>query len=395
MWRRVLVAILSLAITSTALLSTANAQPPQGPPTTGGVSVNLSEAYQGYTLVAPMNSTTTYLIDMEGRIVNQWESEYTPAMMAYFLENGHLLRPGAARGRGFSGPGAGGHIQEFDWDGNLVWDYTFPDSRVQPHHDICPLPNGNVLAIAWDKKTSEEAIAAGRHPEFTGGEFQPDCILEIKPTGATTGEIVWEWHAWDHIIQDLDPTLANYGEVFEHPELIDINFGSGLIAQLLNDPEELARLRTLGYVGGGARPADGAGDNPPPDGQGGPGGQRGPQMQGDWMHTNSVAYNPQLDQIMLSIHEFSEVWIIDHSTTTEEAASHSGGNCGMGGDLIYRWGNPRAYRSGSNVDQRLYAQHCAEWIPKGCREPGTCSCSITAINGRMVRIHRSTKSSSP
>ena len=83
------------------------------------------------------------------------------------------------------------------------------------------------------------------------------------------------------------------------------------------------------------------------------------------MHTNSVAYNPELDQIMLSIHEFSEVWIIDHGTTTAEAASHSGGRRGKGGDLLYRWGNPRAYRTGSNVDQRLFAQHCAHWIPAG------------------------------
>ena len=83
------------------------------------------------------------------------------------------------------------------------------------------------------------------------------------------------------------------------------------------------------------------------------------------MHTNAVAYNAELDQIMLSIHAFSEVWIIDHGTTTEEAASHSGGKRGKGGDLLYRWGNPRAYRTGTNVDQRLFAQHNAHWIPEG------------------------------
>jgi hypothetical protein len=88
-------------------------------------------------------------------------------------------------------------------------------------------------------------------------------------------------------------------------------------------------------------------------------------MGGDWLHVNSVAYNAELDQVMLSVHGFSEVWIIDHSTTTEEAASHSGGKQGKGGDLLYRWGNPRAYRSGSNVDQRLFQQHSAHWIPEG------------------------------
>jgi len=88
-------------------------------------------------------------------------------------------------------------------------------------------------------------------------------------------------------------------------------------------------------------------------------------MEGDWMHVNSIAYNAKLDQIMISVHEFSEVWVIDHSTTTAEAASHKGGRSGKGGDLLYRWGNPRVYRSGSNADQRLFAQHCAHWIEEG------------------------------
>ena len=53
----------------------------------------------------------------------------------------------------------------------------------------------------------------------------PDCILEIKPTGKTTGQVVWEWHLWDHLVQDFDKTKANYGDVAKHPELVNINFG--------------------------------------------------------------------------------------------------------------------------------------------------------------------------
>ena len=376
--------------------------------TQDGLTVHKPAACPGYSLVAPMNSTSTYLIDMEGRIVNEWKSDFTPALSAYLLENGNLLRPGAERGFMVGGPGAGGRIQEFTWEGELVWDYSFGDRLQRPHHDICRLPNGNVLVVASDPKTKEEAIAAGRRPESVRSQLLPDCILEVKPTGKTTGEIVWQWHAWDHLVQDLDKTKPGYGDVSEHPELVDVNFSTGMMDRMMSDPQQLANLRSLGYVGGGSPPPGGAapqGAEAPNDGktkgppdQPGPGGaaqsndrgqrgrgpggagQRGPgggpgggagggpgggPMEGDWMHVNSIAYNAKLDQIMISVHEFSEVWVIDHSTTTKEAASHEGGLSDKGGDLLYRWGNPRVYRSGSNVDQQLFAQHCAHWIADG------------------------------
>ena len=361
-----------------------------------GVTVNESTAFQGYTLVAPMRSKSTYLIDMDGRIVNEWKSEYTPALSAYLLADGSLLRPcsesgfggpGGPRGRGQGGPGqrgrggpggmpgAGGRIQKFDWDGKLVWDFdfskTFKSKNLKPHHDICPLPNGNVLFICTDTKTEKEAIKAGRLPTTATAGVMSDAIVEVKPTGKKGGKIVWEWYAWDHLIQDVHEKKDNFGEVSEHPELIDVNFVTGMMAKAMQDPEQLEKLRSLGYVGGGGGPApnqggqsgsrQGARDN---RGGRGPGG-RGPGGGADWLHTNSVEYNAKLDQIMLSIHEFSEVWIIDHSTTTKEAASHKGGKYGKGGDLLFRWGNPKAYRSGTNTDQKLFAQHCAHWIEDG------------------------------
>ena len=85
----------------------------------------------------------------------------------------------------------------------------------------------------------------------------------------------------------------------------------------------------------------------------------------DWTHVNAVAYNAEFHQIMLTAHSFNEFWIIDHSTTTAEAAGHAGGRSGKGGDLLYRWGNPQAYRAGTTADQRLFAQHDAHWIPAG------------------------------
>ena len=334
-----------------------------------GLQLNDPRAFQGYTLVAPLNGKKTYLIDMQGRVVRAWESKYTAGQEAYLLENGHLLRAATLdnRERLFGGAGQGGRVQEFDWDGHLVWDFKFHDDKRVAHHDICRLPNGNVLLIVWEIKTAAETIAAGRRPETVRGPWLADSIVEVKPTGKTTGEVVWEWHAWDHLIQDADPSKANYGDVGKHPERIDVNFGdsemgfpggppgpprrdiAGKDARKEDEAKkkrEMDRLKSIGYVGS-------------PTARG----NRG--ILPDWTHVNSVAYNAELDQIMISVRSFGEIWIIDHGTTAAEAAGHAGGKRGKGGDLLYRWGNPMSYRAGTKADQRLFAQHDAQWIRKG------------------------------
>ncbi|MFO7651035.1 MAG: aryl-sulfate sulfotransferase, partial [bacterium] len=91
---------------------------------------------------------------------------------------------------------------------------------------------------------------------------------------------------------------------------------------------------------------------------------------GDWIHANIVEYNEQRDEIVFSSHFLNEVYVIDHSTTTEQAAGHSGGRHGKGGDIIYRWGNPQNYRRGDSTDQVFYVVHGANWIKPGLRGAG-------------------------
>ena len=309
--------------------------------------INDPKALQGYTLICPFDSSKAFLFDMQGRVVRSWETGCLPALSAVLLENGHLMRPGTIGGdaRVFGpGPAVGGRIQEFAWDGELVWDFKFYNAKQLPHHDMTRLPNGNVLMIVWDRKTDLEAIAAGRRPEMTGDRhFLPDSLLEIKPTGKTTGEVVWEWHLWDHLVQDFDKSKANFGNVAEHPELVNINFGEDELPSVIAAKE--------------------AKDKPKAEGK--PAANRPPRIDPDFTHFNGVAYNPDLDQIAVSVWAFSEFWIIDHGTTTAQAGSHTGGRMGRGGDLLYRWGNPRAYRAGTKADRKLFRQHNAHWIPRG------------------------------
>ena len=213
-----------------------------------------------------------------------------------------------------------------------------------------------MLLIVWEIKTAEETLAAGRSPELVAGPWLVDSIVEIRPTGKETGEVVWEWHVYDHLIQDRDSSRANYGQVSAHPERIDINFGQSLLSELsglAQSPGEQAQkkdnlkaLSSIGYMG-----------SPAPKGM--------PMVYSDWTHVNAVSYDAERDQIMLSVRSFSEFWIIDHGTTTAEAAGHDGGRSGKGGDLLYRWGNPQTYRAGSTADQKLFAQHDAHSDPPG------------------------------
>ena len=284
------------------------AYPPRGENRTVGLLLNEPGAAMGYTLFKGYFNPEVFLIDPLGRVAHAWDMGAF-SNQAKLLDNGNLLAT------------TGSAAIELDPSSNIVWQYNAPH---QPHHDFLKMPNGNVLLLLRARKSREQAIAAGANPDFIHERgIVPDYLVEVRPTGASGGEIVWEWSIWDHLVQDFDPTKENYGNVSEHPELIDINF---LLKSRVNPSQNQLR---------------------------------------DWTHSNAIDYNPELDQIMLSPRSFSELWIIDHSATAEEARGHAGGNSGMGGDLLYRWGNPRAYRQGDAADQRLFWQHQTHWIPPG------------------------------
>ncbi len=307
-----------------------------------GLVVKKPGAAPGYVLYAPIVSDTTYLIDADGLVVHTWKSRYAPQASVYLLDNGHLLRGARVESKIFSGGGPGGLIEEFSWDGELVWRFPFATDDHMSHHDLAPLPNGNVLAIAWERKTAEEARAAGRRPDLVPEQgLWPDKVVEIRPGRPEGGAIMWEWHFWDHRIQNVDSALPHYGDPAENPHRIDIN-GDGEPQEV--DPEKLEQLKALGYVSDDTDTAD---------------------LSSDLFHTNAVAYNAELDQIALSTPRFSEIWILDHSTTTEEAAGSTGGRWGRGGDLLYRWGNPRTYGRHENVPRQSFGQHDVRWIPEG------------------------------
>ncbi|NLG16739.1 MAG: T9SS type A sorting domain-containing protein [Fibrobacter sp.] len=281
----------------------------------GVLSLSMAaEPLPGYVLYSPcMNVTKTYLLDTDGDTAKVWSHARGSAYSSYILDNGNLLRPSDSPTSGISGGAAqNGMIQEIDPDGKVVWEFTYKTDKYVLHHGIWPMPNGNILASAFEKRTKEEVKSAGlTHvpPAFMSrdGSVLLEQLIEIDPRKPAGQEIVWIWKVWDHLVSS-DQAAAN-------PQLFSNDMGSS------------------GY------------------------------MFSDWMHLNGMAYNQNLDQIVFSSRVFSEIYIIDHSTTSEEAAGHTGGKYGKGGDILYRWGNPTNYKSQGEIS--LSTLHNPSWIPEG------------------------------
>jgi hypothetical protein len=317
-----------------------------------GLILNTDSATPGFILFSPAFSTSSFLMNLDGQIVHAWNGELSTMLNGYLQDNGHLIR--LERDEDFpvfAAGGQAGRIREYDWDGNMVWDFKLANEKELMHHDIEVLPNGNILAITYEVKTFEEAVEAGRDPKHTAkAGIWPDKIVEIKPIKPEGGEIVWEWHMWDHLIQDFDETKSNYGVVSENPGKININIhadGGPPITE-----EQIAGMKQLGFATSNATV-----DN----------------FTSDISHINAVAYNENLDQIVMSVPHLHEVFIIDHSITTEEAK-------GPAGDILYRWGNPANYGKGSKEDQKLFGQHDVKWVPKGYPGEG----NLTVFNNDII-----------
>lgn len=291
-----------------------------------------AQKFNGYTLYSTQNSTTAYLMDTNQVTFHSWTGMSAQTGYSSHLEAGGTLVRAAKGGTNPIGVPGGpicGKIQKHDYAGNLIWDYVYAGTDYITHHDICPMPNGHVLVIAYERRTSAQVTAAGGTNAI---QMWPDKIVEIEPTGLTTGNVVWEWKTWDHICQNVDAAKPNYvTSIVDNPQLININY----------------------------------------------------KQASDWQHMNGVDYNPILDQIAFSSHNLNEWYIIDHSTTTAEAASHTGGNAGKGGDILYRWGNPIAY--GAAGTAVLNVTHDAHWIPEGTPNAGR----LAGFNNRGVSVTQS------
>jgi hypothetical protein len=287
-----------------------------------------TKAYSGYTLFGAAG--TSYLIDMEGNVVNTWKLGTNPR----FLDNGNLLDASTDDPSGFGG------LRELDWSGNTVWNYVESRKDYHPHHDFTRIFNkklnaSTTLYIANRDLTNEQCLAAGcdaKNGPYTGAQM--DAIVEID----MQGKIVWEWFFLDHVIQDVDAAKANYTgagkTIADYPGRLNANLP-------------------------------------------------GRPVRKDWLHCNSLDYNQELDQIVINSVQ-GEFYVIDHGKTflPGDPAGSLKLAAGPAGDFLYRFGDPARYQQGdppsvladwtssTTGNKQIGGSHDIQWIKPGLNGAG-------------------------
>ncbi|MCY2992501.1 MAG: aryl-sulfate sulfotransferase [Planctomycetota bacterium] len=284
---------------------------------------NQEKSCHGYTLFGV--GSRTYLLDLEGRVVHTWPIGTNP----HLLDNGNILDASKDDPSGFQG------FQEVDWDGKTVWEYTENREDYAPHHDWVRIFNKKLnapstLYIANKSITNDQALAAGADPQKAPyRDGQMDAVVEVD----RQGHVIWEWWFFDHVVQEVDPTKANFvgpgKTVADHPGRININLP-------------------------------------------------GRPLKRDWLHCNSMDYNAESGHIAINSVQ-GELYVIDHDGTfvPGDPQASIAKAAGPAGDFLYRFGDPARYAQGApprvleNWDsatsghKQMGGAHDVHWIRPG------------------------------
>lgn len=305
------------------------------------------KAFPGYTLFGV--GSRTYLLDLDGRVVHTWPVGTNP----HLLDNGNILDASKDDPSGFQG------FKEVDWDGKTVWEYTEKREGYFPHHDWVRITNKKLnapttLYIANKSISNEQALAAGADPKYAPyHEGQMDAIVEVD----MQGNIVWEWCFFDHVIQDVDATKANYTgngkSIASYPGRININMP-------------------------------------------------GRPLKRDWLHCNALDYNSESGHIVIDSVQ-GELYVIDHDGTFVSGDPKAGiaKAAGQAGDFLYRFGDPARYAQGDpprvldNWDaatsghKQMGGAHDVQWIRPGLPGAG----HLMILNNGQYLFQRTPQSS--
>lgn len=251
------------------------------------VPVSRGKMARESVLLVPDFGKETILLDDQGKELLVWKSQDSNAGGARLLKDRCLLhvvnRP---LQRTFRKAMIGGGLEILDAESRPIWRFWNATSEHASCGDALMLPNGNVLTMTMEWKSKEDVVKAGRDASLVddNGMLIPG-LMEVKPNGPTAGIPVWKWSLWNHLYQQAHPALANYSFPKSKEGCVDINLGQ--------------------------------------------------QKRRGWIQPMEIDYNEK-EQLILVTFQNRQAWVIDHSTTTAEAATDKGGKSGKGGRLLQK-----------------------------------------------------------
>lgn len=257
-----------------------------------GVLLSSDEALDGQVLFGPAEGSGLYLIENNGQVTSAWarapgSSAPTVADDAELLPNGLILR--TVNNSTVDAMGATGTVELIDKSGALAWSCD--------------------LREAWFGGQHFQGDAAWIAPDETRGTAPWGSIIMsayLVQSGDKLGDIGKNLSASDRVYVD---------------SLIEVV--PNVSGDQLSDNGGAYRAgdcgRTVWEWRATDRIAFDAADLPVPGGV-------------DWTVFTSVAYNADLDMVAAAASGIGEVWVIDHSTTTETSETDS-----IAAELLARW----------------------------------------------------------
>ena len=365
------------------------------------------KAYDGYNLFN-VNGVGTYLIDMEGRVVNSWFGmDAKPGMYSFLMENGNLrveCSPSYVPASPLQAGGSQGRIEEYDWAGNRVWFMDVFDgwtetagvrtqgdgttATIRQHHDFQRMYNTALgkwtyMALCWVAKNEADADNMGVEDQYNGGSrlvdntrttqdestmdlatWSPDALIEILPDyeSGEGGQIVWYWTFADHMLTtDADGTGAAMRAADSGNEFYTDWAGRISRRPLITDTAGIAANPQLLDVHGMHYTV--------PD---------GPRV--DYQHCNSFDYDENTGYVAINAKAANEFFVVDHDGTFITSAAPGTAANGYdtnavgatartdAGNFLYRFGNRANYGQGEPAgfydegDMEMYGTHDIQFI---------------------------------
>jgi len=151
------------------------------------------------------------LIDMNGSTVHTWKASTDCVRAPFFQKNGNVLIISMQQR---------GDPREYNWNGDVIWEYSVPLELRSPGSSAWRLENGNTL-VMYKMPMPDAARMSISDPKRRNMEnMVTDCIAEVTPDG----EIIWDWKCHEHLDlnawckNDPDPNWSHFNNIQPLPE---------------------------------------------------------------------------------------------------------------------------------------------------------------------------------